>query len=167
MGKMGVLRRVVLLFHIAEHHRVRRLRAGPRDPGRLKRHPKVHQPAGERRAELHTVRHVPDARHGADRHVLQPDAAGRGDEDPDVHGRAAEDHQMQKQLIGPRAAATNEEGLSGGRPRSDFRSRCFGGDFRTLSIALIIAIVSWNTETECAGFRTGTFETVFETGTST
>lgn len=96
VGKMGVLRRVVLLLHIAEHHRVRWLRARQRDPGPGQQHRFQLQPAGERRAELHPVRHVPDARYGPDRHVFQSDAAGRGDEDQDVHGHTAEDHPVQK-----------------------------------------------------------------------
>lgn len=92
MGRLGILRRVVLLFHFPEHHRVRWFRAG-----------KQHHRAWNRfqsdqgcRAEFHTVLDVPYARHGPDRHVLQSDAAGRGDEDQNVHWHTEKDHEVQK-----------------------------------------------------------------------
>jgi len=40
------------------------------------------------------VFNVPDAGYGPDRYVFQPDATGRRDENPDVHGHLAEDQQV-------------------------------------------------------------------------
>lgn len=59
---LGLPGRLLLLLHLAEHHRFRRHRA---------RHSDLRV-----RYEFHLLLHVPDAGHGHHRHVLQPDAGG-------------------------------------------------------------------------------------------